>query len=119
MADRTGFASAPRPTKVPANTEFTGIAGLMILNKDRQPIFQTPDTPAANDMLQAFLKQAEAQAFAMSELYLGSDNRPSIAFAVPIYAVQGEETPDARRTARRVNTGRARRDREDLQAESR
>lgn len=91
-ADRTGFTGAPLGARVPANVPRVGGAGLAIVDAQARVLVATPDMPALDDRLAAFVG-ARPQKPIVLDLYPGAGGQPTIAFFAPVLALQAD--PDS------------------------
>jgi HD-GYP domain-containing protein (c-di-GMP phosphodiesterase class II) len=91
-ADRTGYLSDDTPL-IPADLPQTRTTGLVLLDKELQPVVSTPGLPeiitSQRAAAQLALKSGEPQ---LSDLRLDSQDRAVVAFAVPVSAVLGAKT---------------------------
>jgi len=93
-SQKTGFDYDPIESTVKANVEFDGIAGIALLNKERKLVVSTSYMPELRGYLKEFIEKLVPAESAVSDIYVGGSGKLSIAFAVPVFAVQGEKNPD-------------------------
>src|SRR5262245_59556493 len=90
-ADRAGFTGQALGPNVPANVQRQGVAGLAVLDGDGRPIVATPDFPAIDPRLRGLLERTRRAAErGIEDMYAGPGGRPTMAFAAPITAIQGD-----------------------------
>ncbi|NMM45242.1 PAS domain-containing protein [Rhodospirillaceae bacterium KN72] len=95
VADRAGFKSETTGPQVSANVQKVGVAGLALVDMDHFVIVSSSGFPPLQGKLRAFLDQAERGVTSISDIFLNESGQPSMAFVVPVYAVQADETPDS------------------------
>lgn len=89
-ASRGGFTGPPVGPEVEANVKRPGIAGIGLVDNQSQIIVATPQLPPIEGALRDFLRAIPRSSRGATSLYLDANNKPSMAFAVPIFAVQSE-----------------------------
>jgi HD-GYP domain-containing protein (c-di-GMP phosphodiesterase class II) len=92
-SERTGFGYKADSPAISANVRLNGVAGIALLNKDREVIVSTSRMPPIAGELQNFVKKIVPGSKGLSDVYMGPSGNLVIAFAVPIFEVQGENTP--------------------------
>jgi PAS domain S-box-containing protein len=93
MSHRSGFAAAARGPNVGANVSRIGVAGIALTNRDGRALTATPGMPPIDGGLFDFLKMARPGEMAVREITLDATGEPAMAFAAPIFAVQGRGMP--------------------------
>lgn len=88
-AMREGFL-AQGQTAIDANVLPTGDAGLALLDAKLRPLAVTPGMPNLPPAMQGAIQQAASGRPGLMDLRIGSNGKPVIGFAVPVYAVQGD-----------------------------
>lgn len=88
IADRSGFRPRSPQIDVAANVRRAGTAGIALV-RNGQVIVSTATMPPVDARIAKFLADAPAAAPALLDLYIGSAGTPTMAFAVPIFAIQG------------------------------
>lgn len=88
-AMREGFL-AQGQTAVDANVLPTGDSGLALLDADLKPLAVTPGMPNLPPAMQGAIAQAAAGHPGLMDMRVGTNGKPVIGFAVPVYAVQGD-----------------------------
>ncbi len=89
-ASRGGFTGPPVGPEVEANVKRPGIAGVGLVDNQGQIIVATPQLPPLEGTLRDFLRAIPHGSRGATSLYLDANNKASMAFAVPIFAVQSE-----------------------------
>lgn len=88
-AARDGFEAAQPGAEIAANIERAGTAGLALLTAKGEVVVATPTMPALDAAARATL-EALANEPAVIDLYLGSAGTPTMGFAAPVFAIQGD-----------------------------
>ena len=88
IADRGGFRPRVAQVDVAANVRRAGTAGIALV-RDGRIIASTDSMPPIDGRIARFLADAPAAAPALLDLYIGPGGTPTMAFAVPIFAIQG------------------------------
>jgi len=91
-ADRNGFSPPPDTSEVAANVERVGVAGIALLDKDGKLIVASPGTPPPSPEIRSAVLKALAGKPVLIDLYKGATDQTTIGFALPVYALQGDET---------------------------
>jgi len=91
-ADRTGFNAPPSTGEIAANVERVGVAGIALLDKDGKLLVASPGTPPPSPEIRAAVAKALGGRPVLIDLYKGASDQTTIGFALPVYAVQGDET---------------------------
>ena len=89
-ASRGGFTGPPVGPEVEANVKRPGIAGIALVGGDGKIIVATPQMPPLEGLLHDFLEAIPRGSRGATSLNLDANGKPSMAFAVPIFAVQSE-----------------------------
>lgn len=95
VAERAGFRPNVAAAAVRANVEHTGTAGVALFDKAGDAIAASPAMPAMNGALAAFVQSAPKGKATISDIFAGSDGAPAIAFLVPVFGLQEDQSPDA------------------------
>jgi len=91
-ADRTGFNAPPPSGEIAANVERVGVAGIALLDKDGKLLVASPGTPPPSPDIKAAVAKALGGKPVLIDLYKGASDQTSVGFALPVYALQGDET---------------------------
>jgi PAS domain S-box-containing protein len=90
-ADRGGFTGQALGPNVPANVQRQGVAGLAVLDGDGRTIVSTADFPAIDARLRGLIDRTRRDAArGLEDIYAGPGGQPTMAFAAPVTAVQGD-----------------------------
>lgn len=92
VAHRSGFSAAPVGPAVDANVRRVGVAGISLVTIDGRVVAASPGSPPVEGPLAEFLAGAPRGEPAIKDIYLDQTGAPAMAFAVPLYAVQGGAT---------------------------
>lgn len=95
VAERAGFRPDVAAVAVRANVEQTGTAGVALFDKAGDGIAASPAMPIMSGTLAAFVQSASKGKTAISDIFLGSDGAPAIAFLVPVFGLQEDQSADA------------------------
>jgi HD-GYP domain-containing protein (c-di-GMP phosphodiesterase class II) len=95
VADRAGFVNADAGPRVDANVQRAGTAGLALIDLENFIIVSSSGFPPLQGSVRAFLEESERGVSAVSDVFLNDRGNPTMAFLVPVYAVQADETADA------------------------
>jgi PAS domain S-box-containing protein len=93
-ADRAGFNAPMLGPDVRANVNRIGLAGIAVLDVTGKTVVETRGTPSMEDAIRRFVGNAQKGTRAIRDLTLNAAGNPSMAFLLPIYAVQGDQVPD-------------------------
>lgn len=93
-AQRSGFTSSMPPSTIKANVGDAHDAGIILLDKTRQPIVQTATMPPVSDALESFINRVIPGGKAISDIFANHAGKPAIAFAIPVFAIQSDPTPE-------------------------
>lgn len=94
VADRAGFVGEISGPEVDANVQRSGVAGLALIDMENFIIVASSGFPPLQGPARAFLEQAEKGVTSVSDVFLNERGNPSMAFLVPVYAVQADESAD-------------------------
>jgi len=94
VAARAGFTGPVAGPDVDANVRRAGVAGIALLDSAGRVIAATPGMPPLEGRLAAFLADQPAGRRALLDLSLDELGQPAMGFALPVFAVQGDRTPD-------------------------
>src|SRR5262249_60874759 len=96
---RAGFTAASAATPVAANLARTGTAGLALVDAKGQTVAASQGMPPLSGRLLEFISGLTPGERGLLDIHLDSAGRPAMAFAVPVFAVQGN-----RDTASQIGT---------------
>ncbi len=91
-ANRTGFTPPAPVEEVAANVERVGIAGIGLFDATGQPLVSTPGMPPVTGKIRAAAADALNGEPAIIDIYEGASGLPTIGFALPVFAIQGDDT---------------------------
>lgn len=94
-ADRAGFRPQIARNAVRANVEPTGVAGIALLGKNGDVVVASPGMPSIDGPLRNFVQGAARGKPAVSDMYDGPTGTASMAFIVPIFGVQEDQSAAA------------------------
>ncbi|MBG05216.1 MAG: hypothetical protein CMM59_14205 [Rhodospirillaceae bacterium] len=92
VAERAGFKAEIKGSEIQANVERVGVAGIGILDKEGVPLVSSPGMPPMVGQLKAFVAATEKGERGVSNMFLNSSGNPAMAFLVPVFGVQGDQT---------------------------
>jgi len=92
IADRMGFDQPAQGPRVAANVQRIGVAGIALIAMDGRVIAATDGMPSVRGRTLDNLSRGAPGEARLLDLYLDSTGDASIGFAVPIFAVQAEES---------------------------
>jgi PAS domain S-box-containing protein len=92
-AQQNGFSGPSVGPAVPANVQRLGVAGIAILSMDGKPIVSTPEMPPFDDEWKKFVTSIPRGERRLRDLYPSASGAPAMAFAAPLYRVQGNNKP--------------------------
>lgn len=95
VAERADFKPDLPPAAVGANVARAGGAGIALLDKSGRSIVSSPAMPEISGPVGAFAQAAKKGERAVSDIFAGPSGAPTIAFVVPVFAVQEDQTADA------------------------
>jgi PAS domain S-box-containing protein len=88
-ATRAGFADSSAASNVPANLARTGTGGIALIDAKGQTVAATQGMPPLAGRLREFISGLKPGERGLLDLYVDSVGRPAMAFAIPVFAVQG------------------------------
>ena len=88
-ATRTGFVDNSAAAGVAANLARTGTGGIALIDAKGQTLAATQGMPPLAGKLREFVSGLTPGEPGLLDLYLDSAGRPAMAFAIPVFAVQG------------------------------
>ncbi len=91
VAERAGFSAEVQGAAVQANVERVGVAGIGLLNAEGNVLVASPGLPPVQGALRAFVAATPKGERAVSDMFLGTGGKPSMAFLVPVFAVHGDQ----------------------------
>lgn len=93
-AQRSGFQTPVSHNQVNANVQRVGTAGLALFDSNHNVVVSTSLMPPINNVLNDMIEQFTSTQSdrAISNVYLNQNNEPSVAFIVPVFALQGEHS---------------------------
>lgn len=91
-AERTGFSEPSAPERVNANVERIGSAGIALINNKGGMIVASPGMPPLSEKISLAIKKALTGERVLIDIYASPNGLPTIGFAQPLLAIQGEET---------------------------
>ncbi len=91
---QSGFAGAAAST-VKANLPSSGRAGIALLNAGGDIVVGSSGLPPLAGPLRDFVASLKPGETQIRDLYKNAAGQPSMAFAIPVFAVQGSLSPDA------------------------
>ncbi|MFN0044552.1 MAG: HD domain-containing phosphohydrolase [Alphaproteobacteria bacterium] len=89
---RAGFAPPSTPTMA-GIPSLPVVAGLALLDRDRNIVATTAAMPPLDGALAAFLEESVVVERALLDMDRGASGRPRLGFLVPVFAVQGANKP--------------------------
>jgi PAS domain S-box-containing protein len=89
-ATRSAFVDRGAAAPVAANVERVGTGGIALLDAEDRLLAATAGMPPLVGRLRDFVDGLKRGERNLLDIYLNSAGRPSMAFAVPVFAVQGE-----------------------------
>jgi hypothetical protein len=94
-AMRGGFGSAGQGGQPSFNQPKATTGGILIINKAGEVLAASPDAPGFDGALKAFVDTVPAGQQATSALTFDAQNRPTMTFVVPLFAVQSDRNAAA------------------------
>lgn len=94
-AQRLGFTGPVLGATVRANVARSGLAGLALVDLQGRRLVASTTMPAIGPPLSAFLARVARGRPAVRDIYSGPGGQPAMAFAAPVFAVQGDKSPEA------------------------
>lgn len=95
VADRAGFRSEDTGPQVGANIAKEGTHGLALIDLDYEYIVRTDNFPQIKGAVRTFLDGTEKGVSAVSDIFLNADGKASMAFLVPVFAIQADESAES------------------------
>lgn len=93
VAHQAGFSAAAAGPDVNANVRRIGVAGILLVTLGGRVVAASPESPPLEGTLSEFLAGARRGDSAIKDIYLDQTGTPAMAFAVPLYTVQGASLP--------------------------
>jgi HD-GYP domain-containing protein (c-di-GMP phosphodiesterase class II) len=91
-AGRAGF-SGKAAQDVKVNEQQTATAGLLIVDQQGNVMATSTAAPPFDGQVRDFVQHLQAGAAGVSSIFLNARGNPVMVFAVPLYAVQSDQTP--------------------------
>jgi len=88
-ATRAGFVDRSAAAAVAANLARTGTSGIALLDSKSQLVAATQGMPPLAGRLREFVGRLTPGERGLLDVYLDPAGRPAMAFAIPVFAVQG------------------------------
>ncbi|HUL10202.1 MAG TPA: HD domain-containing phosphohydrolase [Candidatus Acidoferrum sp.] len=88
-ATRAGFIDSSAAAAVPANLARTGTGGIALIDGKGQTVAATQGMPPLAGRLRDFLGGLKPGERGLLDMYLDTMGKPAMAFAIPVFAVQG------------------------------
>jgi PAS domain S-box-containing protein len=88
-ATRAGFVDRSPAAAVAANLARTGTGGIALIDAKGQTVAATQGTPPLAGRLRDFVGGLKPGERGLLDIYLDPAGRPAMAFAIPVFAVQG------------------------------
>jgi PAS domain S-box-containing protein len=88
-AESTGFKGKVVGAEINANVARTGLAGLALLDMKNRIIAATPAMPPLEGIHADFVEGLQKGRRGVLDMHLGGGGTPTMGFAVPVYAVHG------------------------------
>ncbi len=92
VSERAGFAPQFDQAEVSANVSRVGVAGIALIDRNGEVVVASPEMPPVAGILRSFIEDTPKGERAISDIYLGSGGKPTMSFAVPVFAIQGDES---------------------------
>lgn len=89
---RAQFAVADTGAVINANVARIGLAGIALVDDEGDVVVSSQGFPPVQGKLQAFLANLERGESGISDIYLNNSNNSAMAFAAPVFALQGDNT---------------------------
>ncbi len=95
-AERTDFTDHNKGTsQVAANVSRQGVAGIALLDHENKLVISSAGFPALVGKLQAFVAELKPGEPGKSSMFLNGEGQPTMAFAEPVFALQGDNTAES------------------------
>jgi len=91
VASREGYEDNAPVSQINSNAQPAGAAGLAIIDVESFIIVKSESFPPLQNNLRAFIASAPEGEAAISDIFLNSRGNPSMAFLVPIFAIQSDD----------------------------
>lgn len=92
-ADRAGFTGRAVGPAVPANVGRQGVAGIAVFDPRGQVIANTAEFPNIDERFRRLIGRAMEGAPSFEDMFNAADGAPTVAFAVPVMAIQADGRP--------------------------
>ncbi len=92
VAHRAGFSVAQVGPAIDANIRRVGVAGISLVTMDRRVVAASPGSPPVEGPMAEFLAGAPRGKPAIRDFYLDQAGAPAMAFAMPLYSIQGGDS---------------------------
>ena len=93
-AAQSRFAAQTAEPNLPVNIARTATSGLALFDLAGRLVVATRGTPSGEAWVEPFLAGAAKAKNALRDLSINAAGNPAMAFLMPIFAVQGDATPD-------------------------
>jgi PAS domain S-box-containing protein len=91
-ADKNAFLDTSiRAPQIGANVNKIGAGGIALLNHKGELLVSTRGMPVIDTRLQQFIAATPKGSRSMLDIYEGNSGKASVAFLVPVFAIQGEK----------------------------
>lgn len=95
VASRSGYSSEMGGGEVSANVSRVGAAGISLVDENGALVVGSPGAPPIQGQLRAFVEGTPRGESAVSDLFIGANGKPSMAFLAPVFALQADESASA------------------------
>lgn len=92
-AERAGFSAPGRA--VAANVANTQKSGIVLLDKKGEIVAATAGMALLDEGLKTFIESAPKAEKVLRDLTLSEDGTPYMGFLIPVFAIQGDATPES------------------------
>jgi PAS domain S-box-containing protein len=92
LAHRMGYSQEASGPRVAANVRRVGIAGIALVGRDGRTLVTTEGMPPVQGRFEKFLSEATPGQSQMLDLFRDDTGAAALAFAVPVFAVQANES---------------------------
>jgi len=92
VAQKNNYFTPSPADRIPANVIKKNVSGISILGKDSYDIVSTFRGTIITGDVMDFLKKNNNKPLSIKDIFFNEDNEPMIAFMVPIYSIQGDNT---------------------------
>jgi PAS domain S-box-containing protein len=90
-AEKNGFSLTSENDDVSANIRRLGTSGLALLDNEGRVMVGTKGMPPIAGALMKFVKEVPKGSRGMLDIYLGAGGDATMAFSVPVFAIQGDK----------------------------